>query len=340
MSARPAAACLILAALTAPARAGKFLDNMHKAQTRGLPEERREYYDRAIKIWEPADGQTLLGQAHFGRGQALAELWRFAEAEPDLTKALDLDPGNAKAHLLRGRALLKLGKANEAAADLLEYAGRNPADVGGLALLGEAQLKAGRGDAAMNACKLAQQAEAEHAAGWLCEGRVWMGRREWSKGEEALTAADRKADHRLPEALADRAVCRVALGRHEQALGDYTAAVPLLEAALQDAQRRPAPDGEHAERRLAAAKGHYARGRVLEFMIKPVEASADFTQACRLGYEPACERADALALKASPPKAAPKRPAAPLQPVEPAPPPKKRKDTPYENDGGTRIYGG
>ena len=321
--------------------ANRFIENLHKAQARREPGERLEYYDRAVKTWEPADGMPLLGQAHFGRGQARVETWQFSAAEPDLTKALDLDPANAKCYLLRGQVRIKLAKYNEAAQDLAEYIGRNPSDVDGLLSLSQAQLKAGRKDAALSACRLAQQTAPAEARAWLCEARVWMARKVWASAASALDAADEKARHRLPEALTERAVCRVAQGRHEQALSDYSAALALYDERLQDLPRRAAAQPEIAEQRQTSARTYYGRGRVLEFMVRPADAVLDYQQACRLGHAPACERAEALAPKAVEARPHPKSPPAvpSLKPEQAPRSPKRRKTPAPASDPGPRIYG-
>jgi tetratricopeptide (TPR) repeat protein len=304
--------------------ASKLVENLHKAQSRTDAPERFEYYDRAVKAWEPSDGSALLGQARYGRGQALVDLWRFDQAEPDLAAALETDPANARAYLARGKSRLRLGRYKDAVQDLSEYAGRNPSDVEGLALLAQAQLKSGRAEAALATCRAAQQASPEDARGWLCEGRVWMERREWLRADAALTASDEKAAHRLSDALLDRAVCRVALTRREAALGDYTAAIALDEPRLVDHRRRGSPQPEQDERRQIHARSFYGRGRVLEILARPGEALPDYERACGLGHDQACDRAASLG-------AAPK---------EPPPPAKRRKAPAPSGDPGTRIYGG
>lgn len=320
--------------------ASKFVQNLHKAESRKEPNERVEYYTRAIDAWEPAEGNSLMGACRFGRGEALVELWKFAEAEPDLTKALELDPINARAYLMRGKARLRLGRNNEAALDLLEFAGRNPADVDGLVTLADAQLKAGRGDAAMKACKLAEQAEPSDFRGWLCEGRALAARRDWPGAERAFAAADDRAEHRAAAPLLERAVTLVAQGRHELALTDYSAAIPLLDALLETLPHDRAPAPAVAEHRQNTARAYYSRGRVREFLVQPELALADFETACRLGHDQACERADALAPQAEhkPKRAAPS--AAPEPVPEKSKREKRRKVNNPDSDPGERIYGG
>lgn len=335
-------ALLAAAALFAPqARAAsKFVQNLHKAESRKEADERVEYYTRAIDSWDAGEGNSLLGACRFGRGEALLETWKFAQAEDDLTKALALDPINARAYRSRGKARLRLGKTAEAAQDLLEYAGRNPTDVDGLVTLAEAQLKLGRGDGAFKACRLAQQADPADGRGWLCEGKALAARRDWPGAERAFTAADDRDAHRAAAPLLERAVARVAQGRHEQAQEDYTAALPLLEALLDRMPHDGAPAPAVAEQRQTTAKAYYGRGRVREFLVQPEGALADFEAACRLGHEQACERADALAPQAEH-KA---RRAAPEERAAPAPDKpkreKKRKIGNPDGNPGERIYGG
>lgn len=332
----------LAAALSAPPAwaATKFVQNVHKAQSRKEPAERVEYYRRALDAWEPAEGNSMLAYCHYGRGQALAELWRWEEAEPDLSKALEKDPVNAGAYLLRGRVRLRLNRMSEASQDLLEYVGRKPLDVSGLVLLSEAQLRLGRGDAALKTCRMAQQAEPEDPRGFLCEGRALMARKDWAGAERVLSLADQRAKGGLADAPLERAVCRVAQGRHEDALADYARALPLLEESLGDLPG-DAPKPQADELRQATARAYYGRGRVLEFLIKREEALADYTRACGHGHAQACERAAGLAQRDEP---RPKRKAPPAHtirlPETPEPPKRaKPRQSHPDEDPGERIYG-
>lgn len=318
---------ICLAALCAPAvcrpawAASKFVKNLHKAESRKEASERLEYYTRALDSWDDAEGSELLAQCYFGRGQALVELWRFSDAEPDLSKVITMDQLNNKAWLLRGKARLRQDKIGEAVSDLVEYAGREPADVDGLDTLAQAQLKAGRGDLALKACKLAQEADASDARGWLCEGRVMMDRKDWQAADKALSLADDKSGHGSTETLLDRAVCRVALGRDEAALKDYGTAVPLMEARLLRLRHESAPPPALTEQTEGTARAFYGRGRVEEFLAQNEAALADYTSACNLGHDEACARADALA------------------PQKPHKPPKRKKIKNPDSEPGDRIYG-
>lgn len=336
---------MVLAPLLAVCLAGpswassKFVQNLHKAQSRKEPAERLEYYTRAIDSWEEAEGRSLLAQVHYGRGVALVDLWRFSEADPDLTKAIDLDPINNKAWLLRGKARLQEGRVNDAVADLVEYAGRSPSDIEGLFLLGEAQLKAGRGDAALKACKLAEQQDPSDLRGWLCEGRALMSRKDWPGAERALDAADDRAAHVSTETLLDRAVCRVAQGRHELALKDYSLAVPLMEKKLLSMPHDSAPPPAVARQRQDTSRAFYGRGRVEEFLVQNEAALADYTSACELGHDAACERAAAMAPQAETRAKKPRPALVDPQPEKPKPSKRPKIKNP-EGDPGERIYGG
>jgi hypothetical protein len=50
----------LAAALTAPpaSAASKFVQNVHKAQSRKEPLERVEYYTRALDAWDPETGEA------------------------------------------------------------------------------------------------------------------------------------------------------------------------------------------------------------------------------------------------------------------------------------------
>ncbi len=314
--------------------ASRFVTDLRKAESRKEPDERVEWYSRAIEEWDPKEDPNLLAQCRFGRGQARVELWRFSEAEPDLAKALELDPGNHRARLLRGQALLELGRAEAAVEDLIDYTGMEPDDEQGWLSLAQAKLKLGREDQALKACRRAQKVEDADSRAWLCEGRVLLARRDWAAAEAALTSAAGKAPS-LPETFAERAVSRVAQGRHEQAVKDYQAALAAYEAELKDLSERAAPQPRQKARRQETARAYFGSGRVREFLSQVPQAIADYQRACELGHDDACARLQALAPEQA---AARAKPAPPPAPAPPKPAKRKRLPAP-RSDPGERIYG-
>lgn len=320
----------LILGLCAPARADDFLKLLRKAQSRRESSEKVEYFTRAIRAWEPSHGQTLLATCHFLRGEARYELRAFPEAEPDFTKALELDPANARAHFLRGSLRLKGGRPRDAARDLREYAALRPEDAEGWLALGDAQLALDPA-AALKAFARAQELAPADFRPSLGQARAWMSRKIWDKALEALDAADALARRRSEEVLAQRATCHAALGRHEAALADYGKSLALYERRLSELEGSRVPPALLGECRAKAARVYYGRGRLHEFLLRTAEARADYAQACRLGHDASCGRAL---------PAADSSPSAPPHP-EPRParaPKPRRPSPPAESAPGDRIY--
>jgi hypothetical protein len=95
-------------------------------------------------------------------------------------------------------------------------------------------------------------------------------------------------------------------------------------------ERRRAPELHLAEGTLNAALAYYGRGRVRDYLGQPAEALADYLEACGLGYEPGCSRADALEAGGQ----------ASVSDKRPARKPKRRKLRRPDGNAGDRIYGG
>ena len=315
----------------------EFLKNMHKAEGRREPEERIEYYSRALRAWEPSDGSELLANCHFRRGEARFERYEFDEAEPDLSKSIELDPGNARAYLLRGRVHLRRGRAAEAARDFSAYTAFSPQDIEGFLALGEARQKNGQFNAALRAYDRGAALDPSDWRPAFGVGRAWMARKRWEQALEQLDKADEAARHSSPEVLSERAVCRVALGQHQKASYDYNDAIAVHDRKLQDMARARAMDAAVVEYQIQVARAYFGRGRLNEFLVRPREAIADYVEACRLGHKEACGRAEALAGRAEvkPKAAAPKE----KGPETPKKVEKRRKRLPKPgSESGERIY--
>jgi hypothetical protein len=105
-------------ALARPVRASEFLEALHRADAREAKDpERIEFAARAIQAWRPSDGDELLADAYFRRGEGEFAAFDDAAADADLTKALAHDEHNAAALLLRARARLRAGRLAEAELD-------------------------------------------------------------------------------------------------------------------------------------------------------------------------------------------------------------------------------
>jgi len=339
--ARLAALGLLICLAPAVSRAeSAFLANLRKAQSRTVPDERIEYYGRAIASWKASDSMALLGDCRFRRGEALAERYDFAEALPDLSAALSLDDGNARARFLRGRALMHLDRAQQAAADFKAYTALRGEDSEGWLALGEAEGKAGRPNDAQKTYRRAEQLAPTDFRPALGRARLLA---EKSRCKEALTLLDRAdaiAGGRSPEVLAERADCLFELGGStpEQGLAlpveDYGKAISLYEARLLDLRRSQAPAGRLLEEQGKAAPAFFGRGRLYELLQKLPEAASDYAQACELGHQQACDKAKSLSGRPAPPSR--KAPEA-AKPPKPEPKPKKRSFE-FKGEPGDRIY--
>jgi tetratricopeptide (TPR) repeat protein len=316
-----------------------FIVAMRKAESFSEDGDKIEFYDRAIRAWEPADGQSLLGECYFRRGEARLRRWEFDGAEADLAKAVQFDPGNAQAKLLWGRALVKQGKASEAVKELLEVTMTAPDKEEGFLWLGEAYLLSAAPAPAARAFGRAEQLDSSDFRGAAGIGRAWLARRDFDKAYDALSRADELAKRRSSEVLTQLGVCEAGRGRHKEALRHYDKAVAILARDLQQLPRADTPRGEEDDLRAQAGKAYFGRGRVSEFLAKIADAASDYRQACELGHREACARAAALA-KAPAPKPAPK-PAPPAAvEIRPLPKTRKKKTSPPQSDPGERIYGG
>jgi tetratricopeptide (TPR) repeat protein len=309
---------LAASVLSAALHAGEFLALMRKADGRGEPQEKIEYYGRALRAWTPQDGQALLANCHFRRGEAFFDSGKLQQSLPDLDKALDLDPRNAQAYLLRGKIHLIAGRFKKAAADLGEYAALSPEDMDGLLSLGEAQRRSGKKEPSLSTYRKAALLEPADFRPRLGEALTYMDMKRWPAAKNALDEADSLARHRDPETLALRGAARDALGDRQGALQDYTDSLPLHEARLLHLSRASAPAQETSRQRARTAGAYYERGRLHERLNRQAQALPDYEQACRLGHDRACARAATL------------KPAAKTQ--------SKPRPAKPSNDLGDRIY--
>lgn len=281
---------LFLAAqvLTGELLAGDFLTLMRKAESRSGADEQIEYYTRALRAWTPMDGQALLANCHFRRGEALFVRGQTQAALPDLDKALGLDPRNSQAYLLRGKARMAQRRYKQAAADLSEYAALAPEDMEGLLALGSAQRQTAELEAALATYRRAALLEPADFRPPLGAGMTYMALKQWRSAKDFLDEADNLARHRDPTTLVERGATKAALGDRPAALEDYGAAMPLHEARLASMIRSGAPKDEIASQQNQTAQAYYGRGSLYEALREESRARDDYEQACKLGHEAGC----------------------------------------------------
>jgi tetratricopeptide (TPR) repeat protein len=98
---------------------------------------------RAIAI------DSTLASAYASRGGLLNSAWQWSEAEQDLRRAIDIDPGNPTAHQWFGENLLMNGRIEEAAVEFAHAASLDPLSPVNAALLGVALAISGDAEAAV-----------------------------------------------------------------------------------------------------------------------------------------------------------------------------------------------
>jgi hypothetical protein len=314
--------------LACPARASEFLEALHRADARDARDpERVEFASRAIRAWRPADGDELLADAYFRRGEGEFQAFDDAAADADLTKALARDARNAGALRLRARARLRAGRPAEAEKDFSNEAASRPED--GEAWLGLAEARVARGlpradrparEALARAVRLL---DADDARPKIIEGRAHLAAGRPLQALNALDAAVEAGKEPLPDALAWRARVKADLRDPRGARTDGGRAAEEFERRLDERLRARAPERALAAARADAADARFRRGQAEETLALADDALEDYQTACDLGRADACARADALTPKDAPP----------------APRPKKRKyKANPSDDSGTRIY--
>lgn len=254
--------------LTASWSADSFLSDMRKADSRGEPEEKIVYYSRAINAWSSSHGNALLGHCHFGRGQAYYAQNQLDLGAPDLSKAIQFDPGNARAYFLRGKILFKTGKYAEAARDFSDFAsaGESPE---GYWRLGRAYEKMGRPLDAAKAYRRAAQMAPEDFHPPLGLAEILISQKKWAQALKHLERAGALAAHRSPEVLTQAGRCKAALGSPAQALNDFDSAIAFYEKKLTSLERSKAAPVEIAEIKEGLAQAYSERSKLPE--QKPAE---------------------------------------------------------------------
>ena len=319
------AAALLLAP---PAGASAFLEALHRADARAADDpERVEFATRAIRAWKPSDGDELLADAYFRRGEGDFAAWDDAAANVDLGLALAHDARNRAALLLRGRARLRAGRAADAERDFLDYTAARADDGEGWLGLAEARLARGlpRADkpalAALAAA--ARLLDADDPRPKIAAGRAHAAAGRLLEALNSLDAAAACGKDHLAEALAWRARVKADLRNPRGARDDGGRAAEDLEARLDGMLRLRAPAAGLEAARAEAADARFRRAAVEEALSLPADALEDYEDACDLGRADACARAAALAPKDAAPSARPKR--------------RRWKSNPSD-DAGTRIY--
>jgi tetratricopeptide (TPR) repeat protein len=319
------AAALLIAA---PAGASEFLEALHRADARAAQDpERVEFATRAIRAWKPSDGDELLADAYFRRGEGEFEAWNDAAAGADLGLALAHDARNWAALLLRGRSRLRAGRYADAERDFLDYTAARADDGEGWLGLAEARVSRGlpRADKPALAALVAatKLLDADDPRPKILEGRAHAAAGRRLEALNSLDAAVSCGKGHLAEALAWRARVKADLRDPRGARDDGGRAAAAFEDRLDELLRVRAPAKAQTAARERAADARFRRGAVEETLSLPADALEDYRDACDLGRADACARAAALTPRDAPPEPKPR---------------KRRWRSNPSGDSGTRIY--
>jgi len=229
MTARIAAAVLVLAALLPAVHAGRAGDvrkDAFKLLNQGVAAYRRGEFALAVDRLSRSAGMALNSfRAYFYLGLALNGDRRYPEALEALAVALDLDPQHLQAHIGTGDAHLKLGDLTEAQASYfraLKLRPEYPAALDGMARIYEARADEYE---AINHFRRAIASDRGYAPAYTHLGDLYLRKKQFKEAiellEEAISVRPDFADgmNRLA----------VAYGR----LGLSTLAVATIQKAMQ-----------------------------------------------------------------------------------------------------------
>jgi tetratricopeptide (TPR) repeat protein len=218
-------------------------------------------YNNAIATAEAGGDTKAQAQAYYERGNIQLDQGDHQAAIADYTKALALDPTNARAFNNRALAFVALGEGERALAD---YAAAIKADPGYVrAYQNRLHLLEQRGDLkgmAADYDRLAQLDSKNVADYRYRQGSALHGLRDFAGARKAYDAA-LTTDPQHVDALYERALLSFAEGHPDAAIGD-------LDRALRLSPR--------------AANAFYARGQAHAAMGDQTTAVKDFTAALNL----------------------------------------------------------
>jgi tetratricopeptide (TPR) repeat protein len=199
---------------------------------------------------------------HFAaRGRTYQEMKRYEEALADFSRAVELDPGNAGHFAVRGETYRLMGRYEEALADLNRAVELGPGDAWAIGSRGLTYRELGRYEEAL--ADLSRAVELDPSYAWAIAARG-VTYRELERYEEALADLNRavELDPSCAWAIAARGETYRLMECCEEALADFNRAVEL-------------DPGD------AWAIGR--RGQSYQEMERYVEALADLNQAVKLG---------------------------------------------------------
>ncbi|MBX7167511.1 MAG: tetratricopeptide repeat protein [Pirellulales bacterium] len=177
-------------------------------------------FDRALEI-EPRMFATYLHRARVQMSRGNLE-----QAVDELDKSLLINNGNAAAYLLRATCLQMLGKHEQAAKDIDRLLQVQPGNVGGLRFRAGMLANAGKIDESLNILEEIARQLPDDVEVRLQQASILRTASRVQDAIDVLTQVLEKQP-KLALALHTRADALLSLGRQEEALADYRAAVEI-----------------------------------------------------------------------------------------------------------------
>jgi len=204
--------------------------------------------------------------AYNNRGVGYKDRGMYDRAIADYTKAIELNPRDARPYVNRAIAYAETNQPGRAIPDFDAVISREPDNADAYAGRGLALAQAGRFDEAIEDCSIALLLRPGHADAYLNRGVAYErdGRLVQALDDYGRAAALNPYDHL---AYVNRGNILGTMGRYPEAIDDYTKALDLK------------PD---------LAKTYLDRGGLYLKTGSAGRAAADFQQACMLGSEDGC----------------------------------------------------
>ncbi|MDP4033250.1 MAG: sulfotransferase [Pseudorhodobacter sp.] len=161
------------------------------------------------------------------RASALAALGRHPEALTAFHDAIRIDPFYAEAHANLGHLLQDMGRLDAAKAAFRDAVACAPAMAGALTELARLQTRSGSPERALPLLERALKAAPNSVAALTARGNALTRLRDYAAAETALLRAVKAAGGKSAEALALLAQAQAHLGKDDEALRNYDAALAV-----------------------------------------------------------------------------------------------------------------
>jgi Flp pilus assembly protein TadD len=199
-----------------------------RAQAAALPEAERLFVaaiadpnvTSGLAAWKQLIEKAPESRAYAGLGLQLYVLEQYAEAEPALRKATELNPSSAQAQNILGYTLLRRGDFDGAIKAFQTYAMLAPTEPNAQDSLAEGLMNAGRFEEAESAFRKATELAPQFVQGWEGVAYTKFYRGDWKGGSDALAKAMQGASGFFDRVNFTRVSERAALaqGRSQEAV--------------------------------------------------------------------------------------------------------------------------